>query len=333
MPLVIFFVPEPAKGVAEMARVVRPGGIVAAYAWDMLGGGFPYAAFREEMRALGLPVPLPPSPDASRLEGCAICGGAGLEASRDARDHRAADVRRLRRLLDDDPRRPERRRLAAMTSDDHARLKLECSHACQRIRRGITYGACANAIGVAGPNLTSGANDYREVLRDRRSALGARDRASMERRAAAAGGPARGRIGRVHWGAPCWLRGAAAIPARSRPRDAGDKRSRTQGVRLPPRRRDRRRPRPGRVPGGARRRLFNPPRQPARNGATRPTRCRVHRWAHRFLSASHRRVGRPRGQQRARVCRGPRPVSVTDFGVGRPLVATTTSSPSAFATR
>jgi ubiquinone/menaquinone biosynthesis C-methylase UbiE len=35
MALVIFFVPDPAKGVAEMARVVRPGGIVAAYAWDV----------------------------------------------------------------------------------------------------------------------------------------------------------------------------------------------------------------------------------------------------------------------------------------------------------
>src|SRR4051812_30481386 len=33
MPLVIFFVPEPARGVAEMARVVSPGGLVAAYAW------------------------------------------------------------------------------------------------------------------------------------------------------------------------------------------------------------------------------------------------------------------------------------------------------------
>ena len=37
----IFFVPDPTKGVAEMARVVRPGGTVAAYAWDIEGGGAP----------------------------------------------------------------------------------------------------------------------------------------------------------------------------------------------------------------------------------------------------------------------------------------------------
>jgi hypothetical protein len=36
---VIFFVPDPAKGVAEMTRLVRPGGIIATYAWDMFGGG------------------------------------------------------------------------------------------------------------------------------------------------------------------------------------------------------------------------------------------------------------------------------------------------------
>lgn len=68
MPLVIFFVPDPAQGVAEMARVVRPGGIVSAYAWDMHGGGFPYEALQAEMRGLGVAVPAPPSPDASRMD-------------------------------------------------------------------------------------------------------------------------------------------------------------------------------------------------------------------------------------------------------------------------
>lgn len=68
MPLVIFFVPEPARGVAEMVRVVRPGGLVCAYAWDMPGAGFPYAVLVDEMRAVGAEPPKPPSPDASHLE-------------------------------------------------------------------------------------------------------------------------------------------------------------------------------------------------------------------------------------------------------------------------
>ena len=81
MALVIFFVPEPAKGVAELARVVRPGGSVSAYAWDVLGGGFPFAALREEMAALGSPPLLPPSPDASRLDVLReLWTGAGLAA-------------------------------------------------------------------------------------------------------------------------------------------------------------------------------------------------------------------------------------------------------------
>ncbi len=68
MPLVIFFVPEPAKGVAEMARVVAPGGLVTAYAWDMPGGGFPYAALQAEIAAMGIVMPTAPSVEASRLE-------------------------------------------------------------------------------------------------------------------------------------------------------------------------------------------------------------------------------------------------------------------------
>lgn len=81
MPLVIFFVPEPAQGVAEMARVVRPGGSVSAYAWDMTGGGFPYEAVRLELGALNVTIPREPHPEASRLDVLqALWTDAGLEA-------------------------------------------------------------------------------------------------------------------------------------------------------------------------------------------------------------------------------------------------------------
>jgi SAM-dependent methyltransferase len=67
MALVIFFVPDPAKGVAEMARVVRPGGLVGAYAWDVLGGGFPFDPIWAETRAAGFAPNLPPNPSASEM--------------------------------------------------------------------------------------------------------------------------------------------------------------------------------------------------------------------------------------------------------------------------
>ncbi len=80
MALVLFFVPEPARALAEMRRVTKPGGIVAAYLWDFYGGGFPAAALQDEMRAVGITPRLPPSVEVSRLEAMtALWTQAGLE--------------------------------------------------------------------------------------------------------------------------------------------------------------------------------------------------------------------------------------------------------------
>ena len=79
MALVLFFVPEPAKGVAEMARVVKPGGTVAAYAWDMLGGGFPLEPVFIDLRAMGHVVPGPPRAEAAKISAMQdLWKGAGL---------------------------------------------------------------------------------------------------------------------------------------------------------------------------------------------------------------------------------------------------------------
>lgn len=98
MALVIFFVPEPARGVAEMARVVRPGGTVAAYAWDMNGGGFPLEIILKELRAMGLSPIWPPSADASRREEMVrLWTDAGFEGV----ETRRIDVTRTYASIDD----------------------------------------------------------------------------------------------------------------------------------------------------------------------------------------------------------------------------------------
>lgn len=79
MALVIFFVPEPAVGVAEMVRVTRPGGTVSAYAWDLPGGGFPYAMLQDALRAQGRSPVMPPQAAVAALDALqAVWTGAGL---------------------------------------------------------------------------------------------------------------------------------------------------------------------------------------------------------------------------------------------------------------
>ncbi|HVZ44073.1 MAG TPA: class I SAM-dependent methyltransferase [Ramlibacter sp.] len=68
MALVIFFVADPAAGVSEMVRVVRPGGSVSAYAWDITEGGFPLASLQQAMKAMDIEPAKPPSADAARLD-------------------------------------------------------------------------------------------------------------------------------------------------------------------------------------------------------------------------------------------------------------------------
>jgi ubiquinone/menaquinone biosynthesis C-methylase UbiE len=81
MALVLFFVPNPAKGLAEMIRVVKPGGLVAVYVWDVVGGGMPHAPIGIELRAIGINTARPPSFEISRMEALQrLWSEAGLES-------------------------------------------------------------------------------------------------------------------------------------------------------------------------------------------------------------------------------------------------------------
>jgi SAM-dependent methyltransferase len=95
MALVIFFVPEPARGLAEMIRITRPGGVVAAYAWDVPNGGFPWHAGWVAQEALGMASRRPPSAAVSGLESLGALWREGglvdVETRRIAVQHRFPD--------------------------------------------------------------------------------------------------------------------------------------------------------------------------------------------------------------------------------------------------
>jgi len=81
MALVVTYLSDPGRAVAEMARVVRPGGWVATYVWDIPGAGTPVHPIYVAMESLGMPAPRPPGAAASRRDAMrTLWEDAGLES-------------------------------------------------------------------------------------------------------------------------------------------------------------------------------------------------------------------------------------------------------------
>jgi hypothetical protein len=140
-----------------MARVTKPGGLVSAYAWDVLGGGLPFEPFIAEMRAMGLKPPLPPSFEASRMEALHdLWKGAGLEGI----ESRQIVVKRTFSDFDDfwatNMLANIGAAVAAMPPADAERLKVQVRARVPADETGrVTHVAHANAIKGRVPNAAS----------------------------------------------------------------------------------------------------------------------------------------------------------------------------------
>ena len=149
MALVLVFVPSPAKGVSEMARVVVPGGTIAAYTWDMVGGGFPLDPIFAEMHALGLSPPRPAQVSACQMDvKRQLWVSAGLEdvETREMTVHRTFEDFENFWMISSKSS-TFRSVVAAMAADDVEKLKQRVRARLPADSRGqITIAARANAI-------------------------------------------------------------------------------------------------------------------------------------------------------------------------------------------
>jgi len=78
--LVINFIPDRPRAIAEMRRVGRPGGWVAGYVWDFAGKRAPGSLISAGLRQIGVNPPPVPGADDSRVEALSsLFAGAGLK--------------------------------------------------------------------------------------------------------------------------------------------------------------------------------------------------------------------------------------------------------------
>jgi ubiquinone/menaquinone biosynthesis C-methylase UbiE len=151
--LVINFIPDPSRALAEMRRVTVQGGWVGGYVWDFEKDLSPSGPLRQAMRAFGAEVPAIPgtvhsSPHA--LE--SLFRQAGFSTS----ESRTIDVTLAYRDFDDfwtaqtPDYSPTTRIINAMTHQERRRLMRAVQEAVPLAHNGrIEYTARANAIKAA----------------------------------------------------------------------------------------------------------------------------------------------------------------------------------------
>jgi len=150
MALVLAFLLDPVKAVAEMARVVRSGGWVASYMWDIENGGAPTNPVYAAIESLDLTRPVRPNPAASRLEDMrGFWEMAGLEAIETRVIRISVRFANFDDFWDSStvPVGPQGKVIAGMSSDAREQLRARLRESLPAASDGqIVYGSFANAV-------------------------------------------------------------------------------------------------------------------------------------------------------------------------------------------
>ena len=128
--LVVHFMADPVRGLSEMRRVTRPGGVVSACVWDHAGESGPLSVFWSAVRSQGDPVDgrVPARRGPRGAPRRAVRPGRLLRRSRrpDRRDGRVHVVRGLVGAVHDGGRPGRRPRRRLSTRRPRERLVAEC---------------------------------------------------------------------------------------------------------------------------------------------------------------------------------------------------------------
>lgn len=153
--LVINFIPEPSRAVAEMLRVTAPGGVVAGYVWDFARELSPSGPLRHAMRAFGAEAPAVPGTVHSSPE---ALQSLFVRAGMDSIQSMTVEVTLAYADFEDfweaqtPSYNPATRIIQAMTDGERRRLKRAVREALSAGPNGkIEYAARANAIRATVP--------------------------------------------------------------------------------------------------------------------------------------------------------------------------------------
>jgi ubiquinone/menaquinone biosynthesis C-methylase UbiE len=153
--LVINFVPDRPRGLAEMRRTAKPGGLVAGYVWDFAGGRATGAPLAKGMRAIGIEPPITPGTEHTTIEALqSLFAAAGLESV----EARQIEIAPTYSSFDDfwtsqtGSVSPTAKFISTLTEPQRERLRDAVRSILPSNTDGsIGYSACANAIKARAP--------------------------------------------------------------------------------------------------------------------------------------------------------------------------------------